>query len=283
MRALAEFVMRGRTQAVVVAVLASGIPMFFWLGAAVVGLVTLRRGVRDGAFVMLWALLPAAAVAYFGEIMPAAALLGTLALAWVLRVTVSWAWALSAAGGLGLLLSGGLYTVGRPYLEIVEKLFAEVFEGIEKRGGQEAAVLAPPGAAEIAGMFGLVHALTLVLCLIIARWWQAALYNPGGFRTEFHALRLGQWQVLAMIGLALALGAMGPEFRLWAWVPLVPLAFAGLGLVHAIAAGRGRGGLLGLFYAALLILPPVKQLLVVLAAMDGWLDFRRRWLKPPSQ
>jgi hypothetical protein len=86
-----------------------------------------------------------------------------------------------------------------------------------------------------------------------------------------------------MIGLALALGAMGPEFRLWAWVPLVPLAFAGLGLVHAIAAGRGRGGLLGLFYAALLILPPVKQLLVVLAAMDGWLDFRRRWLKPPSQ
>jgi hypothetical protein len=53
--------------------------------------------------------------------------------------------------------------------------------------------------------------------------------------------------------------------------------------VHAIAAERGRGGLLGLFYAALLILPPVKQLLVVLAAMDGWLDFRRRWLKPPSQ
>jgi hypothetical protein len=90
MRALAEYVMRGRREATLVSTMAVVLPMFFWLGAAVVGLVTLRKGVREGAFVMLWALLPAAVVAYFGEIMPVAALLGITVVAGVLRLTVSW-------------------------------------------------------------------------------------------------------------------------------------------------------------------------------------------------
>ena len=40
MRALAEFVMRGRREALLVAVTATMLPMFFWLGAAVIGLVS---------------------------------------------------------------------------------------------------------------------------------------------------------------------------------------------------------------------------------------------------
>ena len=51
MRALAEYVMRGRREALLVSTMAVVLPMFFWLGAAVVGLVTLRKGVREGAFV----------------------------------------------------------------------------------------------------------------------------------------------------------------------------------------------------------------------------------------
>ena len=61
-----------------------------------------------------------------------------------------------------------------------------------------------------------------------------------------------------------------------------PLLFAGIALVHALAAARGRGGWLGLFYAALLVLAPLKQFIVVLAAMDSWLDIRGRWLKKPG-
>ena len=56
----------------------------------------------------------------------------------------------------------------------------------------------------------------------------------------------------------------------------------GIALVHALAAARGRGGWLGLFYAALLVLAPLKQFIVVLAAMDSWLDIRGRWLKKPG-
>ena len=285
MRALAEYVMRGRREALLVSTMAVALPMFFWLGAAVVGLVTLRKGVREGVFVMLWALLPAAAVAYFGEIMPVAALLGITAVAWVLRLTVSWPWALCASSLLGLVLGGGLLTIGRGYLAQVEKLFADLVAGIGQQAAQKGAetvALTPPGASDIAGMFGLILAMTLVVCLIIARWWQAALYNPGGFRTEFHALRLDRVQALALLLLAFGFGAMGEGFRLWAWMPLVPLLFAGIALVHALAAARGRGGWLGLFYAALLVLAPLKQFVVVLAAMDSLIDIRGRWLKKPG-
>jgi len=283
MRALAEYVMRGRRQALWVAALTAGIPMFFWVSAATVGLVTLRRGLREGAFIALWSLIPAGVVAYFGEVMPMAAVIGSLLTASVLRLTASWQWSLCVAALMGLVFSAGLMTLGSKYLAALEKLAGEVVANIAQRPDADAAVvLQGPSAADIAGMFGLVNSITLVICLIIARWWQASLYNPGGFRVEFHALRLGHWQSLGLILLAVLLGSMGPQFRFWAWLPLLPLLFAGLGLAHALAAARGGAGWLGLCYAALLFIPPFKHVLVVVAAIDGWVDFRGRWLRKPG-
>lgn len=284
MRGLAEYVMRGRREALLVAVISTAIPMFFWVGAAAVGLVTLRRGLRDGLVVMMWALLPSLALVWLGEIMPAAALLGVVMVASVLRITTSWPWALCAAALLGLLLSAGLHTVGGGYLAQVEKIFATLFASVAEQAKTPSAnVLVAPSASDIAGMFGLMHAVTLAVCLLIARWWQAMLYNPGGLRAEFHALRLERGQTLGLLAAAALLYQLGPGFRLWAWTPLVPLLFAGIGLVHALVARRG-GGLLGLFYAALLVLGPVKQLVVALAVVDGLLDLRKRLPgKPPRE
>ena len=55
--------MRGRPQALLVAVLGSASLLFSWVSAAAIALVTLRRGAAEGAFVLLWALLPAAVIA----------------------------------------------------------------------------------------------------------------------------------------------------------------------------------------------------------------------------
>lgn len=285
MRVLAEYAMRGRREAVLLAVGGAAIPMFFWVGAAVVGLVTLRRGARDGFVVMLWAALPALVLAWFGEIMPLAALAGTALLAWLLRLTASWPWTLCGAALLGLVLSAGLHLGGGEYLAEVEKMFVTLFEGVarEARDPAAAAALRAPTAVEIAGMFGVMHSATLVICVALARWWQALLYNPGGLRAELHALRLGGAQVIGLLGAAALLYRLGPGFQVWAWMPLVPLVVAGMGLVHALAAGRAGAGWLGLMYAALLVLPPVKHLLVVLAAVDGWLDLRRRLVRPPRE
>ena len=54
MRRLAQFIMRGRMQAIVVVALASALPMMFWLGAAAASLVLLRRGLNDALSVIVW-------------------------------------------------------------------------------------------------------------------------------------------------------------------------------------------------------------------------------------
>jgi hypothetical protein len=90
MRGLAEFIMRGRWQALAVAVLGAGSLLFGWLSAAAVALVTLRKGVTDGSWLVLWALLPALLAGWIsGDIGSIILLLGTYLLAVVLRVTVS--------------------------------------------------------------------------------------------------------------------------------------------------------------------------------------------------
>lgn len=270
--------MRGRREALLVAVFATVVPMFFWVSASVVGLVTLRRGPREGALLTLWAMLPCLALAWMGEIMPAAALAGMWVVATVLRVTVSWQLTLVAIAGMGLLMGGALVTVGAAYLAEAEKLVAGFFSSLAEQGDPAAAALQPPGAVQIAGIFGFMHALTLLGCVAVARWWQASLYNPGGFRAEFHALRLRPAMVAALGALALALYGRGPEVQVWAWILLLPLLAAGAGLVHALVAARkGMGaGWLGFFYAALLLVPLVKYVAVTLAALDSVTDLRRR-------
>jgi hypothetical protein len=46
MRALAEFIMRGRVQATLVVAGCAALPLLYWLGAAAGCLVLLRRGLR---------------------------------------------------------------------------------------------------------------------------------------------------------------------------------------------------------------------------------------------
>ena len=139
-------------------------------------------------------------------------------------------------------------------------------------------MLTPPGAVTIAGLLGLVNAITCVLCLLLARWWQALLYNPGGFREEFHGLRLSPALGSTLAVLILAISTLGLEYRPWAVLFAVPLTFAGLGLVHARAAYRGQGlGYLVLFYLLWVMLDPVKLIVIGFAVADSWIDFRSRW------
>ena len=67
MRALAEYAMRDRRNAVIVALLLGMVPLISWLSASVVALVTLRRGLAEGFIVALWALIPAAYLWYMGD------------------------------------------------------------------------------------------------------------------------------------------------------------------------------------------------------------------------
>lgn len=275
MRALAEYVMRGRMQAVMVAVVATGSVLFAWLGAAVVALVTLRKGTSQGLYVLFWALLPAFIVAWGGDTGPLTTLLGVALGAWVLRSSQSWPLALSAAVLSGLLVGMALMLFGDQYLQTLVALVADFFARLQEQN--EGMQLADPTAAQVAGLLGWGNALSVSLCLLLARWWQSVLYNPGGFKTEFQLFRLPRPMTVLLLLVGIALASLGANYWFWALILSLPFIFAGFGLVHAIAAKRQLSGFwLGCFYFSWLLLDPVKVLLLLAVVVDSWYDLRAR-------
>lgn len=281
MKGLAEFVMRGRLQALLVTVVGAGSLLFCWISAAVLALVTLRKGVGDGAWLLMWALLPSGTLLYlYGDSGPLTLLLGTMALALVLRATVNLPLAVLASIAVGLLTGLVILAFGGQFLEQLAAYFDELLSSMEQQlsQGDEPVILPRPQTRQIAGLLGAGTATMSVLCLLLGRYWQAALYNPGGFGEEFRDLRYPVAVTMALVVVALALVSAGLQYRTWAMIFFIPLTFAGLALVHARAVRRGNGtGWLTVFYLSWLIFDPVKLLVVFFAIADSWLDFRQRW------
>lgn len=286
MKGLASFVMRGRFQALLVSVAGAGSLLFCWISAAVIALVTLRKGAGQGAWLLAWALLPSGVLLYaYGDSGPLTLLVGTTVLAVVLRQTVSLSLAVLACVPVGVVMGLGLVAFGGEYLDQIVALFGQFLANMEEQlsqGGQEV-VLARPGSLQIAGMLGAGTAISSVLCLLLARYWQAALYNPGGFGVEFRTLYYPPMVTIALAMGAILLASMGPDYRTWAVICVLPLAVAGFALVHARAVwrGTGNGWLIG-FYLAWLFIDPVKLFLVVVAIADSWFNFRQRWTPKPG-
>ena len=192
MKAIAEFAMRGRFQALLLAVGGSGSILFCWISAAVIALITLRKGVGNGAQLLLWALLPSGVLLYaVGDSGPLALIVGTTALAMVLRTTVSLSLSVLTGIAVGALSGLALVAFGGPYLEQMVTLFGDFLANLEQQlsQGGEAVQLPRPTVVQIAGMLGVGTGTMSILCLLLARYWQAALYNPGGFGGEFRLLR----------------------------------------------------------------------------------------------
>ena len=127
----------------------------------------------------------------------------------------------------------------------------------------------------ISGVTGLVVMLAAVACLALARSWQAGLYNPGGFREEFHALRLTPRELILLVVLVIAGTLLGlPGIGMLAWIPLL---MAGIGLTHGVVGRKGMNGLwLVAFYLLLITTWPMILIVLVVALIDTFADFRGR-------
>jgi hypothetical protein len=275
--------MRGPLQAGGVAAVTTAVPLLFWIGAAVVGLVVLRLGLRQGLNIGLWALLPALGWALYGQDPTAlVVVLQTMLMALILRTSGTWEKALLSGAFLAI-LTGLMLPLMYPALlsdlvqsgiEFYKQYNAEIAQEL---GSDLELIIRDTMTASMAG----TYFATAVGMTMLARGWQAALYNPGGFRKEFHSLRLSPviavlCAVTMMIGPVLGLNSL-----LLAWAAGTPLFLAGLALVHGVVARKQWSvQWLVMFYIALLLLgPSLMMLLLVLAFVDSWLDIRRR-IKP---
>ena len=282
MRGLAEFIMRGRWQALGVAVLGSGSLLFGWISAAAIALVTLRRGTAAGGWLVLWALLPAVIItAMTGDTGSVMLLAGAFGLAVILRETVNLSLAVMASVPLAVLSGLALIVLNGPFLEELITTFnqalAQLEQDLQQEGSEQLAFNAL-SVSQVAALLATGNAVIAVLSLMLGRYWQALLYNPGGFGSEFRALKVPQGAVLVMASAALVLWWLGPEWRVWSAVAVLPLTVAGFALVHAYAVRTDKGlGWLTLVYVLWIVLDPVKWLWVACVVIDAFADFRARW------
>ena len=196
------------------------LPFLGWLSTVVVALVCLRHGIAAGSIVLLWTLLPVGVALYYvGDPSPAIALLGTFLMAVLLRQSLSWELVLLAA----VVLSG----LGTLVFEYAAAGILERFVSfyIDYLASSDASVTVAPEDAKtlLLGFFALGQAYAMLIMLIIARWCQSALYNPGEFKKEFHQLRLSPVVSISIL-LAMLVCYIFLE-QLGRWIPLlsVPL------------------------------------------------------------
>ena len=273
MRSLAQLIMKGRRQAIVAVVLASAIPPIYFVSPVIVGLVILRRGLSEAALVLaaamaamaIWTIYPSVALDEQANLLPYLLLFSVSALAVVLRMSHSWQLTVLLAIVVGL----GFEVYLRIQPAVVDTLLTQLNELMAQNGVTEEVV----GRSQLIALIAMIQTMMAVLLLIWARWLQAMLYNPGGFRQEFHSLRIEKKAALLLVPLLLltGFGVVLPET--WYGYFAIPFMIAGVALVHATIALKQLSSLwLIAFYA---VLPVIGQLLVLLALADSWYDFRK--------
>ncbi|WP_415883524.1 hypothetical protein [Neptuniibacter sp. QD34_54] len=279
MRALAELVMKGRKQAAFVAVIAALLPLLYWVSAAAVALVTLRKGRSEGTGLLIWALLPAGVWAYsVSDPTPLAVIVGTYILAITLRETVSWAKVLMIALPVGAIASVGMDIMLSSYLDEVIKQLDKFLVQSASQANQEVKLDPEQLRQLMLGGLTSVHTVMMLVSVMLARSWQAGLYNPSGFQREFHVLRLPQLYTGVLIAASFVCYQLDLESLRWLPLLLLPWIIAGIALVHGSLAKRdlGRSWLVAFYVAAFFMGPYVITLLVFAAAIDSFVDIRSR-------
>lgn len=282
MGGLANWVMTKRMNAIILVAVCSIIPMMFWLGAAALGLVVLRKGVKDGIPVLAWGGLPALVLWVIqSDATSLMVLIDTFILAYLLREKVSWAWVMLGASLLAVLSSLIQPLLMAGLLDMVAELIQQILsneEGVTIPSREEIiqqAVIA----------MSVVQAYIAVAALFLARRWQSRLFNPGGLKKEFHEFRLPLPIALILGAMVLVGESLGGGFEILSRAAVPALVIPGLALVHGILALKkiGMVGLVVFYLIGILVLSVYfANILIFLAVVDSFVNIRGRMSSKPT-
>lgn len=275
MSSLANWVMKKRLNAIIGVMVFGLIPVMFWLAAAILGLVVLRKGVKEGIPVLAWGCLPALVLwAVQGDATALLVLVDVILLSYLLRSTMSWSWVLLAGSFLAVvstliqpLLMGDVLNMA---VALIQKVLTS--EGVDVPDRD----IIFSQAVMAVSIFQVVIA---IVSLFLARKWQAGLYNPGGLRTEFHQLRLPIPFSLVLGGMILIGESLGGSFSIFSQAAIPALVLPGLALIHGILAKKEIGivGLIAFYLVGFFVLNMYfVNVLVTLCVIDSFVDIRSR-------
>ena len=299
MLVLASFIMRSRWTAILVFTICLGLsfnalPVLI-VACATIALVALRNGPIEAIFVLLIGSALTSAFAALGSagthmvqlvgIRVTITVVPVLIMATALRRSGNWGTVLAIAAVIcGFWVSVVYSVLDSPAAWWTEQLEATLTNVQGMATGPEAKQTIAQFAPHMTGLLGGVLLLFCAVGLMLGRWFQSLLYNPGGFRKEFHALRLTRVHSLVLLGFVFVGWIAGDPLGGWASdigsVLIAMFIIPGIALAHVWANQLPftTAALVG-FYIAIFIVP---HLAAALGWMDSWLDLRSRWTQRPS-
>jgi len=294
---LAAYIMRGRTQAIMVAsflsLLSLLLPPVSIVSLATVALVTLRKGAREGGYVLICACLAAAilGLVLIGNYqLPLFYSLFLWMPVWVIAVILREGrhlfWAIEIVVAIATLAILACYWY-QPNLgdiwqaelhELLEALVSETNPDVPIEAVQ--AFLAVFFHFMLTGLIAQVYVLSLLAGLFLGRAWQAILYNPGGFKKEYLGLR-GQKKlaIASLVILIIAWSSSGMIAEIsWNIMVLFFILYVFLGIVvlHCIFSVMKRKQILIPFlYISIILVPHAMIPAAIIGLADTWLNLRK--------
>ena len=305
MQALARYIMHGRVQAIgsivslaLLSLIISPLAIFTTAGVA---LVTLVHGYREGLINIFVSTV--ILTVFTGVALNQPAIGMELALkfwlpAWFLASIVlartSMSLAIVVAAAVSCLLVLGFYFFTDPAAHWQEVINKQLIPMLKEAGMQ---IQEGPKAEKLwlfmsKIMTGSAIALFLVLqtsSLLLARYWQALLYNPGGFTNEFRQLRFGMVAAYIAFVITVFVITTANEMALnLFFLAIVLMMFQGLAVVHNLVAKckLSPSLLIGVYIFMLFTLQHGAIGLLLIASiglLDNWLNLRFRLCAKKAQ
>lgn len=289
MRVLADYILRGRMQAVGVTSLFSLLsllvpPLAYLLSGVPVALVALRQGPVAAIQVMFGSMLLVMAFLIIAGMTPLLGLslvlgvwLPVMFCALYLRRSAAQAMLLVAAGLVAAAYAGVIRLVVGDVSEWWrEQLLPQLERALAEQPDPQTLELLEALLPYVNSLVAAGLAFSLILSVLVARWWQSMLFNPGGFGAEFRAISLPRASVAVavacMFGALLLDGQFADLLRDWVFVLVVLYLFQGVSLCHAYVRQRGWGvQWLWALYLLLLFFPQTMLFIACLGFADAWL------------
>ncbi len=288
---LAEYIMRGRMQAMIVAstlaLVSLVMPPVSIVSSASVALVTLRRGAIEGLIVLTCSTAVAGVLGFFLLGNYQFVLLYGMVLwvpVWLISIILREGRYLSLAIEIAVLL--GILGVIGFYLYKADEV-ATIWKNILSQ-------MVPPNAPVediqhtltvlshyMTGIIAAASVFGLLFGLFLGRWWQALLYNPGGFRQEFLSLNThSRLAIGSIVVVAVALLSSGVISEI-SWnitiLLFVLYTFIGTAVLHTVFASMKMGRfIVPMFYVTLFLIPHAMLPVALVGLSDTWMNLRNK-------
>ncbi len=290
---MAAYIMAGRMQAAIFVVISSLlsllIPPISLLSNAAIGLITLRQGWQQGALFALLGGLTIAIVSVLlkqsfasGLFAGLSSLIPMVLIASILAMSRSWDKTLQLVfilAGSGVIVFHLIYPDAASYWKPLLDNFKPALQQMYGLPDSKMEEYMTQAAKWATGTFAATFSIFAILSLMIARNWQARLYNPGGFGKEFRQIRIGKPAAIAfliVVVIAVLTGWQLPVELLM--VGIAVFMFQGLSLAHGVVKQLNLNStwLIGLYGLMFLLLIQMIVLLATFGIIDNFADFRKK-------